>query len=138
MHQTLEAVAKGFSAGLKPQLTNEGTSGTYILRGEMNATPAAVFKPVDEEAFAPNNPREMKAAFGSDTCRTGVKSGEATINECVAFQLDHEGFAGVPCTALVDLTHESMTAYNSLDESNTSSTDVHSRIRKILPQPNKN
>lgn len=68
----------------------------------------AVFKPIDEEPFAPNNPRQMKGKFGSETCRPGVKSGESTIREVAAYLLDHEGFAGVPPTALIELTHESM------------------------------
>jgi hypothetical protein len=123
MKETLEAVSEGLSTGLEPQLTNEGTSGTYILRGK-NASPVAVFKPVDEEAFAPNNPRDMKAPFGSDTCRSGVKSGESTLRETVAFLLDHEGFAGVPATALVDLKHESMTPL-SLEQSKAASENVY-------------
>jgi len=44
-------------------LTNDGTSGTYFLRGG-NKKPQAVFKPIDEEAFAPNNPRDYVGAFG--------------------------------------------------------------------------
>jgi len=114
MTETLEAVKEGLSAGLEPQLTNDGTSGTYIIRAQ-NSTPVAVFKPVDEEAFAPNNPRGMRGPFGSNTCRAGIKSGESTLRETVAFLLDHEGFAGVPRTALVDLKHESMKSL-SLDQ----------------------
>jgi hypothetical protein len=34
--------------GLVPKLTDEGTSGTYILRG-VNKEPIGIFKPVDEE-----------------------------------------------------------------------------------------
>jgi len=86
---------------------------------------------VDEEAYAPNNPRDMKAVFGSDTCRPGVKSGESTLREAVAFLLDHEGFAGVPATALVDLKHESMPSL-SLDSSMATSEDVFGRIQKIF------
>lgn len=92
-----------------------------------------MFKPIDEEAFAPNNPRGMTAPFGSDTCRAGVKSGESTLRETVAFLLDHEGFAGVPATALVDLTHESMAPLR-LTASQTTSADVYTSIQKIQPQ----
>lgn len=134
MQATLTAVSEGLSAGLEPHLTNEGTSGTYIMR-DQDSTPVAVFKPVDEEAYAPNNPRDMKAVFGSDTCRPGVKSGESTLREAVAFLLDHEGFAGVPATALVDLKHESMPSL-SLDASMATSEDVFGRIQKILPKCN--
>ena len=67
-----------------------------------------VFKPIDEEAFAPNNPRNMTGMFGSETCRPGVKSGEATLREVTAYMLDHQRFAGVPATALVEMTHPSL------------------------------
>lgn len=70
--------------------------------------PVAVFKPIDEEAFAPNNPRGMQAQFGSETCRPGVKSGESTLREYYAYMLDHDGFSGVPPTSLVELTHPSL------------------------------
>lgn len=96
MGRTLKAIEEGFAADLAPSLSAEGTSGTYFLRQCPENPPVAVFKPIDEEAFAPNNPRDMKGPFGSDTCRPGVKSGESTVREVTAYLLDHEGFAGVP------------------------------------------
>ena len=87
-------------------MTEEGTSGAYIIRNHDGAV--AVFKPIDEEPFAPNNPRGMKGLFGSDTCRAGVKSGESTLREVAAYLLDYDGFSGVPATSLVELTHESL------------------------------
>lgn len=50
---------------MTPQLTSEGTSGTYILRTEEEAEPLAIFKPIDEEQNAPANPRGYTGAFGS-------------------------------------------------------------------------
>ena len=50
----------------------------------------------------------MKAPFGSNTCRPGVKSGESSLREVLAFLLDHDGFASVPPTALVELYHPSL------------------------------
>jgi hypothetical protein len=32
MKHTLEAVSNGLAAGFEPLLTNDGTSGTYIMR----------------------------------------------------------------------------------------------------------
>jgi hypothetical protein len=37
-------------------LTDDGTSGAYIMRNQ-EKTGIAIFKPIDEEPFAPNNPR---------------------------------------------------------------------------------
>ena len=49
----------------------------------------AIFKPIDEEPFAPNNPKGRQGPFGSETLRPGVKSGESTIREIAAYFLDH-------------------------------------------------
>lgn len=59
----IKDIQRGFEAGLKPKLTNDGTSGTYFLRST-DKKPQAVFKPIDEEAFAPNNPRGNVGSFG--------------------------------------------------------------------------
>ena len=51
----------------------------------------------------------MKSDFGSETCRPGVKSGEATIREVAAYLLDNQtgsGFSSVPRTTLVEMSHE--------------------------------
>jgi len=99
---------------LGPHLTEEGTSGCYLLKDATGAdeskdsVPVAVWKPIDEEPFAPNNPRGMQASFGSETCRPGVKSGESSLREVLAYLLDHEGFAGVPPTALVEVSHPNL------------------------------
>jgi len=62
----------------------------------------AVFKPIDEEQYAPNNPRKLRGSFGDATCRVGVKSGESTIRELAAYYIDSDGFSGVPQTTLVE------------------------------------
>jgi hypothetical protein len=99
---------QGFNEEFELKLTAEGTSGAYVIKnGEGNV---AVFKPIDEEPFAPYNPRGMTGPFGSDTCRAGVKSGESTLREVAAYLLDHQGFSGVPATSLVELTHNGLPA----------------------------
>ncbi len=49
LKSTVAQIKQGLEAGLKPKLTEEGTSGTYLLRGTESAKPLAVFKPIDEE-----------------------------------------------------------------------------------------
>ena len=63
----------------------------------------AVFKPIDEEAFAPNNPRGNIGPFGSETFKTGVLSGEGCIREVAAFLLDRDGFSSVPPTTMFQI-----------------------------------
>ena len=106
MTNCLERIRRGFKFGQSPVLSEDGTSGTYFLKDD-NDSVVSVFKPIDEEPYAPNNPRGMKAPFGSVTCRPGVKSGELTIREVIAYMLDHEGFSDVPATTLVEASHPS-------------------------------
>ena len=103
-------IERGFCKGLKPRLTDDGTSGTYILRSTAKKA-LAVFKPIDEEAFAPNNPRDHVGPFGSSSFRAGVLSGEACIREVAAYLLDEDGFSGVPPTTMVETTHDSFKTF---------------------------
>lgn len=101
-----DEIEKGFKKGYIPKLADDGTSGCYMLRGK-HRRPLAVFKPIDEEQFAPNNPRDFSGPFGSSTFRPGIISGESTIREIAAYLLDHQHFSGVPMTQLVAIDHES-------------------------------
>lgn len=107
---TLFLIDQGLQKGLKPILTDDGTSGTWLFRGPNKQT-LAVFKPIDEEAFAPNNPRDHIGPFGSKTFRAGVLSGEACIREVAAYLIDTDGFSGVPPTTMVETTHESLKTF---------------------------
>jgi len=103
---------RGFEQGYRPKLTDDGTSGCYMLRGH-SRKPVAVFKPIDEEQFAPNNPRDFSGPFGSNTFRPGIVSGESTIREIAAYLLDHENFSDVPMTMMVSIHHDSFRLANS-------------------------
>lgn len=87
-------------------MTEEGTSGTYILRSDLDSQPVAIFKPIDEEQNAPANPRGFIDSFGSPACRDSVLSGEATSRELAAFLLDRDGKAGVPSTTLAQISSD--------------------------------
>ena len=99
-------VAQAFAMGLVPTLTDDGTGGTYFLRNP-NKDKVAVFKPIDEEPFCPNNPREYVGRLGDMGLRKGVCSGEAAYREVAAYLLDYEEFAMVPATCLVEAQHHS-------------------------------
>jgi len=73
----------------------------------------------------------MQANFGSETCRPGVKSGESTFREVYAYLLDHEGFAGVPPTALVQIAHPSL-PYRPVSEDQFESQDFKNLISSFL------
>lgn len=58
--------------GMNPRLTLDGTGGTYILTNTKKQC-IAMFKPSNEEAFAPNNPRGYEGKMGQKGFRSGVR-----------------------------------------------------------------
>jgi len=100
----LFSVQEGFNLGLIPKLTFDGTSGSYFLQNKFRKN-VAIFKPFDEEPFAPNNPKGYVNKLGSTGFRAGVVSGESAIREVAAYLLDEDGFSGVPPTTFVECVH---------------------------------
>jgi len=110
-HPTLQAAMvaaeAGLAAGLRPILAEEGLGGTYFLR-EPSAQHriVAVFKPADQEPYAPNNPRGYQGQLGTPGVRPGYVSGEANAREVAAYILDWRGGASVPPTARVEICND--------------------------------
>lgn len=90
--RAIDEILKGMVLGLTPQLAFDGTAGTYMLRDQERRT-RAIFKPIDEEAYAPNNPRGYIGEFGQTTLRSGVLSGEGVIREVASFMIDSKHFS---------------------------------------------
>merc|ERR1719487_1406746 len=65
-----------------------------------------MFKPKDEEAYAPNNPRGFGAPEDSVSFRNGVLSTHQASREVAAYLLDHRGYCNVPMTTLCRAMHE--------------------------------
>jgi hypothetical protein len=65
---------------------------------------------VDEEPFAPNNPRGHVGALGQPGIRAGVLTGEGHVREVAASLLDANRFCGVPATGLVEIRHPAFTS----------------------------
>lgn len=119
LETALEAASNGLEHGLDPRLTEEGEGGTYFVLGQKQSDDChgsgddsdggyeyvACFKPRDEEQYAPNNPRDRRAPFGTQGSRVGVPSGDGYAREIAAYILDHGGVAGVPPTGLVEAWH---------------------------------
>jgi Phosphatidylinositol 3- and 4-kinase/Ubiquitin family len=106
LKDTLPEVRRGLAAGWKPELVMEGLGGTYFMKNAARKA-VAVFKPSDEEPWAPNNPKDHQGEFGAPGERTGVYSGSGYVREAAASLLDHSNFCGVPATALVEISRHS-------------------------------
>jgi hypothetical protein len=135
MRKIIENIRQGFNSGLIPKLMDDGTSGSYAM-GNIHKERIAIFKPIDEEQFAPNNPRGYTGPFGHPTFRPGVLSGESCIREVSAYLLDHEGFSGVPPTTFVEVVHNSLkfVPFTGLEVT----TDSYFEIMSSLIRPAEN
>lgn len=126
--RAIKQVRRAMDMGIHgPKLTIEGFGGTYFLF-DPRRRPLAVFKPADEEPYAPLNPRgpELVAEWGRVAVamspgseggggkgkveevfqmRPGVTPGEGYMREVAAYLLDHNGFSGVPETTVVEARH---------------------------------
>jgi len=85
------------------EVSEDGSGGVYFIKSQDN-TRIAVFKPEDEEAYAPNNPKGHVGNLGQTGLRKGIRSGEAACREVAAYFMDRNGFSGVPFTFLAEIS----------------------------------
>eukprot|EP00238_Polyblepharides_amylifera_P013554 CAMPEP_0196588458 /NCGR_PEP_ID=MMETSP1081-20130531/60576_1 /TAXON_ID=36882 /ORGANISM="Pyramimonas amylifera, Strain CCMP720" /LENGTH=881 /DNA_ID=CAMNT_0041910957 /DNA_START=271 /DNA_END=2913 /DNA_ORIENTATION=+ len=101
----LRAACLGVRKGIKPTPEKEGHGGSYFFK-DIYGKNVAIVKPTDEEPLAPNNPKGFVGRnLGDPGLKKSVRVGEAAYREAAAFLLDHGGFARVPKTAIVTVTH---------------------------------
>lgn len=82
---------------------SDGVNGAYLVKRD--ETKLGIFKPIDEEAYAPNNRKGKVGAFGKESpLRPGITVGDAAIKEISAYLLDHGHIAQVPETEIVSLS----------------------------------
>ncbi|KAG2771446.1 hypothetical protein PC129_g10048 [Phytophthora cactorum] len=99
-------VQTGLQARVAPVPIDNCTGGVYYLRTK-NRRLTGVFKPADEEAYAPNNPKQYlkPESSGVSSMREGISAGDAAVREVAAYLLDHQHFARVPVTMLASIYH---------------------------------
>ena len=68
-----------------------GTSGGYLIEN-INKEMMCIFKPFDEEPFAPNNPKGYIGQLHQTGFRKGILSGECAEREVAAFLLDFDNY----------------------------------------------
>lgn len=100
----ISSVQEGLISGLSPVLALDGTGGTYFMKNSHKIV-TAVYKPTDEEAYAPMNPKNYPGRLGEQGLRPGVLSGESAYREVAAYLLDKNRFSNVPNTVLVQAQH---------------------------------
>ncbi|KAH6779552.1 hypothetical protein C2S52_010789 [Perilla frutescens var. hirtella] len=112
-------VAIAMASGVKPEPASSGLGGAYFLRAQ-NGDTIAVAKPIDEEPLAFNNPKGLAGRLlGQPGMKCSIRIGETGMRESAAYVLDHDGFAGVPPTALVRFSHVKFNINNPGSDSTT-------------------
>ncbi|KAK4483535.1 hypothetical protein RD792_010732 [Penstemon davidsonii] len=108
----------GLDKGNYPIRSSEGTGGAYFMLNAIGTKYLSVFKPVDEEPMAVNNPRGLPLSEDGEGLKKGTRVGEGAVRECAVYLLDHpksgrrsfsgeaRGFAGVPPTFYVRCLHK--------------------------------
>ncbi|KAG9150660.1 hypothetical protein Leryth_008124 [Lithospermum erythrorhizon] len=114
----LNSTLDGLARGNYPIKTSEGTGGAYFMMDASGEKYVSVFKPIDEEPMAFNNPRGLPLSEDGEGLKKGTRVGEGALRECAAYILDHPksghrsfsgeviGFSDVPPTLLVKCLHQ--------------------------------
>ncbi|KAI3866830.1 hypothetical protein MKX03_006720 [Papaver bracteatum] len=108
----------GLEKGKQPVRSSEGSGGAYFMQDPSGGKYVAVFKPIDEEPMAANNPHGLPLSLDGEGLKKGTRVGEGALREVAAYILDHPkggprsfrsnelGFAGVPPTTMVRCSHK--------------------------------
>ncbi|KAI9096786.1 hypothetical protein K1719_025965 [Acacia pycnantha] len=120
IQELIKATSQGLERGNKPIRSSEGSGGAYLMQDSSGSKYVSVFKPIDEEPMAVNNPRGLPVSVNGEGLKKGTRVGLGALREVAAYILDHprngprtsscnneeEGFAGVPPTAMVKCLHK--------------------------------
>ncbi|XP_047329270.1 phosphatidylinositol 4-kinase gamma 3-like [Impatiens glandulifera] len=108
----VDATINGLARGLQPIRSVEGSGGAYFMQHSSGEEFLSVFKPIDEEPMAINNPQGLPLSSDGEGLKKGTRVGEGALREVAAYLLDHpkrgqdKGFAGVPPTVMVKCLHK--------------------------------
>ncbi|MBA0583843.1 hypothetical protein Gorai_014687, partial [Gossypium raimondii] len=80
---------EGLQAGNHPIRSSEGTGGTYFMQDKTGFDYVSIFKPIDEEPMAVNNPQGLPASINGEGLKKGTRVGEGAVREVAAYILDH-------------------------------------------------
>ncbi|KFK33694.1 hypothetical protein AALP_AA5G047700 [Arabis alpina] len=118
LEDMIDRTVDGLEKGNAPVRSAEGTGGTYLMQDSSGLNYVSVFKPMDEEPMAVNNPQKLPLSLDGQGLKRGTRVGEGATREVAAYLLDHPksgprslskevmGFAGVPPTAMVRSFHK--------------------------------
>ncbi|OMP02915.1 hypothetical protein COLO4_10714 [Corchorus olitorius] len=118
MWDMIHGTFDGLEMGNQPVQSSEGTGGTYFMQDKLGLEYVSIFKPIDEEPMAVNNPQGLPISTNGEGLKRGTRVGEGAVREVAAYILDHPksgprsltgemmGFSGVPPTCMVQCLHK--------------------------------
>ncbi|KAJ1382803.1 Ubiquitin-like domain superfamily [Sesbania bispinosa] len=119
IQELIKTTSAGLEKGSKPIQSSEGSGGAYLMQDSFGLKYVSVFKPIDEEPMAINNPRGLPVSMDGEGLKKGTRVGQGALREVAAYILDHPrkgprscyyneepGFAGVPPTVMVRCLHK--------------------------------
>lgn len=117
IQKLVRITSSGIDRGYQPIRSSEGSGGAYFMQDSSGQEYVSVFKPIDEEPMALNNPGGLPLSEDGEGLKKGTQVGEGALREVAAYILDHprsgarflskkeEGFAGIPPTTMVKCLH---------------------------------
>lgn len=117
LYDMMNSTLDGLDRGNNPVRSSEGTGGAYFMMDASGKKYLSVFKPMDEEPMAMNNPNGLPLSMDGEGLKKGTRVEEGAFREVAAYVLDHpkngrrsfsgedKGFSGVPPTALIKCLH---------------------------------
>ncbi|KAL1826934.1 hypothetical protein DCAR_0206042 [Daucus carota subsp. sativus] len=123
----IKSTAEGLDNANTPIRSSEGTGGAYLMQDATGNKHVSVFKPIDEEPMAVNNPRGLPLSENGEGLKKGTSVGEGAFREVAAYVLDHPkagrrsfsgediGFAGVPPTIMAKCLHMGFNHQDSIN-----------------------
>lgn len=117
IRELINSTFDGLERGNEPIQSSEGSGGAYLMQDSSGLKYVSVFKPIDEEPMAVNNPRGLPLSLDGEGLKKGTRAGEGALREVAAYILDYprsgprsfndeeKGFAGVPPTVMVKCLH---------------------------------
>ncbi|CAH8390169.1 unnamed protein product [Eruca vesicaria subsp. sativa] len=131
VRQMAKDITKALKRGIDPVAVNSGLGGVYFFKNSRGDS-VAIVKPTDEEPFAPNNPKGFVGkALGQPGLKRSVRVGETGYREVAAYLLDKDGFAKVPPTALVKISHWIFNVNNGVNASKRMEKMLVSKIASL-------
>ncbi|XP_059461125.1 phosphatidylinositol 4-kinase gamma 3 [Corylus avellana] len=117
VRELINSTFDGLERGHEPIQSSEGSGGAYFMQDSSGMKYVSVFKPIDEEPMAVNNPRGLPLSLDGEGLKKGTRVGEGALREVAAYILDYprsgtrsfydeeKGFAGVSPTVMVKCLH---------------------------------